>query len=187
MLNIKRVNRITNERHSNQHCISAPLSKNAVSALPISCKLYSFTLKRFLKKLADNQCSSITKGSICYIKHNVQVHTTFSHRWMIRNLAFNGSIYYVLNLQILCFYLVPQIWQRVRIRQTKMWVIRCTLKRQACYRIRARYLHYMVRGNGYISWNSCQYHVFFNTKSHPWDICLLVVESSVNIGETETI
>ena len=28
-----------------------------------------FYLGRFLKKLADDQCSSITKGSIYYIKH----------------------------------------------------------------------------------------------------------------------
>ncbi len=48
-----------------------------------------FYLERFLKKLADDQCFSITKGSIYHIKHNV--HTTFYHRsW---NWTFNGSIY----------------------------------------------------------------------------------------------
>ncbi len=28
-----------------------------------------FCLGKFLKKVADDQCSSIAKGSICYIKH----------------------------------------------------------------------------------------------------------------------
>ncbi len=44
---------------------SAPPSKNAVSAFQISCELLSFTMK----KLADDQRSSITKGSIYHIKH----------------------------------------------------------------------------------------------------------------------
>ena len=51
--------------------ISAPQSKNAV------CVFYtvdhtqsaSFCLGKFLKKFADDQCSSITKGSMYYIKH----------------------------------------------------------------------------------------------------------------------
>ena len=72
---------------------SAPLCKNAVSAFQISCKLLPFTLE-FLKKLADNHISSITKGSICYIKH---VHTTFYHcSGLTRNWMSNGNIYYVL-------------------------------------------------------------------------------------------
>ncbi len=48
---------------------TAAPSKNAVSAFQISYKLLSFYLDRFLKKLADDQCSSITKGSIYHIKH----------------------------------------------------------------------------------------------------------------------
>ncbi len=63
-----------------------------------------FYLERFLKKLADNHCSSITKGSIYHIKH-IYVHTTFYYSsGLIRNWMFNGSIYYVLHLQIRCFY-----------------------------------------------------------------------------------
>ena len=41
---------------------STPPSKKAVSVFQIACKLLSF--ERFLKKLADDQCSSVTKGSI---------------------------------------------------------------------------------------------------------------------------
>ncbi len=49
---------------------SAASIKNAVSAFQISCKQTTFFyLGRFLNKLADDHCSSITKGSIYYIKH----------------------------------------------------------------------------------------------------------------------
>ncbi len=69
-----------------------------------------FYLGRFLKKLADDQCSSITKGSIYHINH--YVHTTFYHSsGLTRNLMFNGSICYVLYLQILHFYLGRQQWK----------------------------------------------------------------------------
>ena len=88
-------------------CLSDPLSKNAVSAFEILCKLLSFTLKDSWRNLADHQCTSITKGSINHIKHNVHVHTTFCHNGgLTRNFMFNGSIYYVLYLQMLRFYLV---------------------------------------------------------------------------------
>ncbi len=99
---------------------SAPPSKNAVSAFQISCKILSFDLEdswrnfiqtiffyleNVLKKLAGDQCSSITKGSIYHIKH-----TTFYHNsGLTRNMTFNGSICYVLYLQILRFYFVGQI------------------------------------------------------------------------------
>ncbi len=54
----------------------------------------SFYLGKFLKKLADDQCSSIPKGSIYNIKYNV--HTTFYHKsGLTWNWMFNGSIYYV--------------------------------------------------------------------------------------------
>ncbi len=92
---------------------NCPPSKNAVSACQISWKLLSFTTfyyffsGRFLKKWPDNQCSSITKGSIYHIKH---VHIALYHTsWLTRNLMFNGSIYYVLCLQILHFYLLGQM------------------------------------------------------------------------------
>ncbi len=65
-----------------------------------------FYLGKFLKKLADNQCSSITKGSIYHIKHDYVHKTFYPIRRLTRNLTFNGSIYYVLYLQILHFYLV---------------------------------------------------------------------------------
>ena len=62
---------------------------------------------RFLKKLADNQCSSMTKGSIYHIKH--MSNTTFYHgSGLTWNCMFNGSIYHVLYLHILCLYLVQQ-------------------------------------------------------------------------------
>ncbi len=56
---------------------SSPKSKNAVSAFQIASKLLSFTLGKFLKKLSDDQCSSITKDSIYHIRHiYVQLFTT---------------------------------------------------------------------------------------------------------------
>ena len=86
---------------------SAPLRKNAVSALQILCKLYFFSFGRLLKKIADDQCSFITKGSIHHMKYNV--HTTFYHSsGLTRNLMSYGSIYKVSYLQILRFYLVGQ-------------------------------------------------------------------------------
>ena len=62
-----------------QVCMNnSPLqSKNVVCAFQITFKLLSFYLGRFMKKLADDQCSSITKGNICHTKHSV--HTTFYH------------------------------------------------------------------------------------------------------------
>ncbi len=50
-----------------QFCNSAPLSQNAVSAYQISCKLLSFYLERFLNKFADDQGSSVIKGSVYHI------------------------------------------------------------------------------------------------------------------------
>ena len=50
-----------------------------------------FYTGRFLKKVAHNQCSSITEGRIYHIKH-----TTFYHgSGLIWNLIFYGSIYNV--------------------------------------------------------------------------------------------
>ena len=72
-----------------------------------------FCLERFLKDIADYQCSSITKGCIYHIKH--YVHTAFYYlSGLTWNCMFNnGSIYYVLYLKILHFYLV---------RQSSSWV-----------------------------------------------------------------
>ncbi len=61
-----------------------------------------FYLGRFLKQIADDQCSSITKSNIYHMKHNV--HTNFYHGsgltwyWM-----FNRIIYYLSYLHILRF------------------------------------------------------------------------------------
>ena len=66
-----------------------------------------FYLRRLLKKVVDDPCSSTTKGSIFYKKH---VYTTFQHgSGLTRNLTFNGGIYYVFYLHIL-FYLVQKIY-----------------------------------------------------------------------------
>ncbi len=57
--------------------ISAPPSKNTVSTFHILWKLIFFYLGRFLKKLADDQYSSITKGSIyCINQMYIQPFTT---------------------------------------------------------------------------------------------------------------
>ncbi len=68
-----------------------------------------FYLEKSLKKLADDQCSSIAKGSIYHINHiSIQPLTTVVSGGLTRYLMFNGSIYYVLYLHILPFYLVHQ-------------------------------------------------------------------------------
>ena len=60
-----------------------------------------FYLGRFLKKLADNQSSSINKDSI------LQYETAFYHlSGLTWNWMFNGSIYHVRYLHILHFYFV---------------------------------------------------------------------------------
>ncbi len=69
-----------------------------------------FYLERFLKKWADDQCSS-TVLNICI--------TLYHSSWLIRNLMFNGSIYYVLYLQILHFYFIVR--QKYRARVAFMW------------------------------------------------------------------
>ncbi len=55
----------------------APLSKNEVFASQIPNNLLPFTRGRFMKKLADDQCFSITKGSIYHYK--TYLHTSFYH------------------------------------------------------------------------------------------------------------
>ena len=64
-----------------------------------------FYLGRFLKKFADDQCSSIPKDSIYHIKHNI--HTTFYHSGgLTRKIDVEGKyLLYVLYLQILRLYL----------------------------------------------------------------------------------
>ena len=62
-----------------------------------------FYLGRFLKKIADDQSFSISKGSIYHIKH---VHTAFYYgKGLAQNWAFNGSTYRVWYVHILYFYL----------------------------------------------------------------------------------
>ncbi len=63
----------------------------------------SFYLERFLKKSVDDQCPSVTTGSICHIKHTYD-YTTFYHESELTwNSMVNGSIYYIWYLHILCF------------------------------------------------------------------------------------
>ncbi len=94
-----------------------------------------FYPERFLKKLADDKIllkkySSITKGSIYHIKH--YVHTIFYHTsGLSRNWVFNGSIYYVLYLQILRSYLVAQNFicgglEQIGQRHTTMKIAKAT-------------------------------------------------------------
>ena len=54
-----------------------------------------FYLERFLKKLADDQCSLITKSSIYHIKHMCIYHFTIGVHGLTWNWVFNESIYYV--------------------------------------------------------------------------------------------
>ncbi len=72
---------------------SAPLSKYAIYSSDFM-QTTLFYLKRFLKKLADDQCSSMTKGT--YLPYQTYVRTTFYHcNGLSKNLTFNGSIYNV--------------------------------------------------------------------------------------------
>ncbi len=65
-----------------------------------------FYLGRFLKKIADDQSFSISKGSIYHIKH---VHTAFYYgKGLAQNWAFNGSTYRVWYVHILYF---DYVWQ----------------------------------------------------------------------------
>ncbi len=85
--------------------LTAPLSKNAASAFQKKMQTTFFYLERFLKNLADDQCSSITIKTVSTISNII--HTTFYHgSGLAKNLMFNGSIYNVLYLHILRFYVV---------------------------------------------------------------------------------
>ena len=95
---------------------SAPPSKNAVSAILDFVQTSFFYLERLLSKLADDQCSCI-KGSIFNIKH---INRTFYYSsWLTWNWMFNGSIFNVLYLQILRFYLVRQ-YHTLSIRKSEI-------------------------------------------------------------------
>ncbi len=81
----------------------AHYSKNAVSANQILCKLLSSTLEDFWRSLH-------AINTLPLLLNQTYVHTSFYHSSeLTRNLTFNGSIYYVLYLQKLRFYLVRQI------------------------------------------------------------------------------
>ncbi len=62
-----------------------------------------FCLGKFLKKLADDQCRSITKGSIYYIKHMYIQPFSMKTDWPI-NLMLNGTtvLYFAHNVFLLC-------------------------------------------------------------------------------------
>ena len=51
-----------------------------------------FCLGKFLKKIADDQCFSRTKGGICYMKHVYIQPFSLEVDWP-KTLTFNGSIY----------------------------------------------------------------------------------------------
>ncbi len=88
-------------------CYSAPLSKNAKFAFQISCKVLSFTLKDYWRN--QQTINALQELKAISIISNVCIHTTFYHSsGLTRTLMFNGSIYCVLYLQILRFYLVRQ-------------------------------------------------------------------------------
>ena len=85
--------------------ISAPLSKNAVSALQISCQLLSFTFKDSWRNWQT--INTLPELEAVSTISNIYVHTTFYRSsGLTRNVMFNGSIYYILYLQILRFHLV---------------------------------------------------------------------------------
>ena len=92
---------------------SAALSKNAVSAFQIPCKLLSFG--RFLKKLADDQCSSLTKGSIFHIKNMyIQPSTTvvdWPEMWHLMKVS---AMFYI------CRYCTFTWWGRATVTSKEM-------------------------------------------------------------------
>ncbi len=106
-----------------------PHKVNAVCVIHANY-FFLFYFLRFLKKIADDHCSSIAKNSFNHIKHNV--HTTFYY-WseLTWNSTFDGSIYYVSYLHILRFYFawqnfLPLIFSS-SLLQTRLlyWLIIC--------------------------------------------------------------
>ena len=78
---------------------SAPLSKDAISVFSAYMQTIFFYFEGFLKELSHDQYSSRTKGSIYLVKHIIYIQPfSMEVDWM-----FNGSIYYVLYLQICVF------------------------------------------------------------------------------------
>ena len=107
------------------HQNTFPLCKNAVSTLQFLCKLLSFTLKDSFKKLADDQYSSITKGTIYHIKHLYIKHFTTVAYWpeigclMEVSTMFYTCRYCVLTWWGSCFDLLTEerwhMWGKVKI------------------------------------------------------------------------
>ncbi len=73
-----------------------------------------FYLGRFLKKLADDQISSITKGSIYHIKHMSIQPFTMAMYWPEITRLMEVSIIFDI-LHILCFYFVCKIFWYVHL------------------------------------------------------------------------
>ncbi len=90
-------------------CCSASQSKNAVSTFQMIRRILYFVLENFLKWLADDQPSSITKtvSTISNIIMYIQPFTAYCG--LTRNLTFNERIYYVL----FCRYFIFTLWGRV--------------------------------------------------------------------------
>ncbi len=93
--------------HLLRYFSTAPPRKNAVSAFQVSSKLLLFYLGRFLKKLADDQCSSITKGSIYHIKY-MYIHP-FT---IVVNWPEIGGLMEVSTMFYICRYCVFTWWGR---------------------------------------------------------------------------
>ncbi len=89
--------------------ISAPKSRNVVSHISAFLDHMHSTfccIGIFLKWLADDQSSSITKGSFCYIKHmyiHVQPFSMEVDWWEYK--TWNGWIYYYFKLVDIAFLL----------------------------------------------------------------------------------
>ncbi len=95
----------------------AIVPQNAVCAYSDYIESIFFCLGRFVKKLADDQCSSIIIGSIFHSKH--YVHATFYHgSGLTWNWILNGSIYYAWYLHIYCVFTLYSIISWMQMTQT---------------------------------------------------------------------
>ncbi len=105
---------------------SAPPSKNKVSAISDYMQITYFHLGRFLKKLTDDQYSSITKGIIYYnIKHMLIQPFSMEVDWPANWCLMEVSVFYIC---IHCIY----TWHN---RMTLQWV-NCLWQPELCYSIK---------------------------------------------------
>ncbi len=108
-----------------------------------------FYLGRFLKKLADDQYSSITKGSIKHIKHMYIHHFTTVVNW-----PEIGCWMEVSTMFYICRYCDFTLWGRVY--GMSLW-------------------RYIFRGDWYYS-SSCKYNIVINCKyAKHWQFCVFYI------------